>query len=477
VLFRVAGVVQISGTLDITGGNGGGAGGSFAAGGAAGAGGFAGADSRQGDAGSCTFSSRGNCTSFQTYLNACQQARNIFPASDNGTGPGRGLAGGEGYTDRTEDNKSVFGTSGGGGASHARAGSAGEDRRNALGTPGTAGPSCSSFVEVRLSGVIGVRSMPGPAYGDRKVLEVNLGGSGGGAGGANYTERFGTNQQAGGAGGGGGGAVTIVSSGSILAVGGIINASGGDGGKGALRSSNATQSWDSVTGGGGGGSGGTIALISGDSLDLTGAVVNATGGDGGARANAGTTVSCNACNAGGDGGDGFIFLMDADGEIDGFSPAAAGEYDADPRGVLTIEPFSATRFSSISAITELFPMTAANPRYVELDLDVDVIGNVNPDQIIRVVVSSAKSDREDPLTADPSSELAAITMVELSFSAGGTKVTRVGDMADLNEIAGSPNREAFVRVRSEFEYTRGVEAALGPFASMDEFRISYRFNE
>ena len=476
VLFRVAGIVQISGTLDIAGQAGGDAGGTSAGGGLSGAGGFAGADSRQGDAGNCSFRST-SCTDFVNYLNSCRQAAALFPASDNGTGPGRGLAGGEGYTSRTRDNKAIFGTSGGGGGSHARSGQAGEDRRNVGAPPGSSGPNCSVFVNVRLSGVVGVRGMPGPVYGDRNILDVNLGGSGGGSGGASHTERFGTNQQAGGAGGGGGGSVTIVAAGSILAIGGIIDASGGNGGRGAIRSSTTTQSWDAVTGGGGGGSGGSIALISGDTLDLSGAVVNTTGGSGGARANEGLTVSCNACNAGGDGGDGFIFLMDADGEIDGFSPSDAGEYDSDPRGVLTIQPFSTARFSSISAITELFPMTAANPRYVELDLDFDVVGNVNPDQVIRVVLSSAKSNREDPLLADPASELPGIVMAELTFSSGGTKVTKMGDMADLNEIAGSPDREAFVRVRSEFEYTNGVEAALGPFASMDEFTISYRFNE
>jgi len=65
----------------------------------------------------------------------------------------------------------------------------------------------------------------------------------------------------------------------------------------------------------------------------------------------------------------------------------------------------------------------------------------------------------------------------LQYESGSTKVIITGEMGDLNEINGSPDREAFVRIRSEFSYEVGVEAALGPFASIDTFVVTYRFNE
>jgi hypothetical protein len=49
-------------------------------------------------------------------------------------------------------------------------------------------------------------------------------------------------------------------------------------------------------------------------------------------------------------------------------------------------------------------------------------------------------------------------------------------MNELNDTPGTADRRAFVRVRAAFEYDNGVEAALGPFASMDEVKISYSFN-
>ena len=41
---------------------------------------------------------------------------------------------------------------------------------------------------------------------------------------------------------------------------------------------------------------------------------------------------------------------------------------------------------------------------------------------------------------------------------------------------GSPNRDAFVRIRADFKYTNAVEAALGPYAMMDELTIRFTFN-
>ena len=69
---------------------------------------------------------------------------------------------------------------------------------------------------------------------------------------------------------------------------------------------------------------------------------------------------------GGNGGKGFIFLMDADGIIEGLNPASPGEYDNFANGVLTISEFTTGRFSSVSAITELFGMRSADPVYLQL---------------------------------------------------------------------------------------------------------------
>ena len=285
VLFRVQGITQISGTLDVSGSNGGKGGGPVAAAGESGAGGFDGAESRQG---ARCYATANSCRNFDEFLNQCQAANNVFPASKNGTGPGRGLAGGEVYPYYYVDGRTTFpvGT-GGGGGSHATSGQIGQDRGNAGGAPGTAGPNCSTFFNVRNSGVIGVRGMPGPTYGDREIKEVTLGGSGGGSGGSvHYYTSFAANQ-AGGGGGGGGGSVTVVSAGAIIAIGGQIDASGGAGGKGAFTIGYTYYNYEAISGGGGGGSGGAIALISGDFIDLTGAAVSAAGGDAGLAAHIG----------------------------------------------------------------------------------------------------------------------------------------------------------------------------------------------
>ena len=486
VTLRVTGLVQIAGILDLAGTDGGDGGKSFGTGGDAGAGGYGGADAGGGWSGSC-YHNKGSstCSAFADYLNNCSSAKGAFPGAKNGQGPGRGLAGGDGWVYYAQDNKSNYGTSGGGGASHATQGTAGEDRFNVGQAEGTSGRCGPSNWPTKLSGVIGVRSMPGPSYGDREVIDNNMGGSGGGAGGANFNYYNGGNF-AGGAGGGGGGSVTIVAASDILVQGGRIDASGGDGGQGGIRNiypSNNSTNWDKVTGGGGGGAGGTISLISGGNLALTGATLDASGGAAGDRANAGSAASCNACSAGGEGGKGFIFLMDADGSIEGFVPNAPGEYDNDPRGIMTISAFNADRFSSITAVTELFPMTAANPAYRdynktaegELDGD-DIKGLVSPEQRIRVYVSSAKSNVDDPRLPDLLSEMTAYEVALLEYKNGGTAVVITGDMSDLNLTPGSPDREAFVRVQARFEYERSVEAALGPFAAIDEVRITYDFN-
>ncbi|MHC4931977.1 MAG: hypothetical protein ACYTGV_07300 [Planctomycetota bacterium] len=473
ILFRVAGIVQINGTIDLAGGDGGNAGGNAAVGGSAGAAGYPGGRAKMPNA-SCT-NSHPSCSTFATFLNACPQANAVFPNSFNGTGPGRGYAGGEVYTyDYIDDRTNLSGT-GGGGASHATLGTAGEDRRNAGGAPGSPGSACGQNVGVYNSGVVGVRGQPGPdTYGDREAIKVVLGGSGGGAGGSCYGWGGVAKKQAGAGGGGGGGSIAIYASGPILATGADIVATGGDGGDGALGIYSAPNNWISVSGAGGGGSGGTITLISGDNLTLTNSTINATGGAGGDRADTGG-VNCTTCNAGGDGGKGFIFLMDEDGEIEGHIPGTPGEYDNYANGILTISEFNTARFSTISAITELFALPAADPDYLPLSPS-DVVAHVNAGQRIRLYASSAKADLTDPLQPDVGSELAPMFEVALVRAIpNGIVVDITGDMGDLNP-SGVPARDAFVRVRGMFEYDNGVEAALGPFAWMDEFTVTVRFN-
>ena len=134
ILFRVTGLVQVSGTIDIAGGAGGGGGGGNAVGGTAGDGSFDGGCSRRGSA-SCTNAWGSNCQRFSTYLNACSAAKKSFPNALNGIGPGRGYPGGEIYNyDLTDDrNTSATGT-GGGGAGPAFTGGDGENRMDVAGT-------------------------------------------------------------------------------------------------------------------------------------------------------------------------------------------------------------------------------------------------------------------------------------------------------------------------------------------------------
>ena len=95
---------------------------------------------------------------------------------------------------------------------------------------------------------------------------------------------------------------------------------------------------------------------------------------------------------------------------------------------------------------------------------------------VRVVVSSAKSNPEEPLLPDLLSELAPFEVALLEFKDGATTVTVTGDTRNLDLIPDAPDREAFVRVQARFEYDDGVQAALGPFATIDEVTIKYDFN-
>jgi hypothetical protein len=270
--------------------------------------------------------------------------------------------------------------------------------------------------------------------------------------------------------------MTILASGSIIASGGEIDASGGDGGQGALFNQYTFQSsWRQASGAGGGGAGGSIVLISGDAIQLGGTSIDARGGTGGDRANVGTNVTCNRCNAGGDGGRGFIFMMDKDGQIEGMLPGSPGEYDGFANGVLTISEFNTDRFSSISAITELFPVNAADPNYQELQAS-DVVAVVSVGQSIALYASSCPADPDDPTfpdTRDDGQELPGVRVANIRYGGGPVVVDIVpGAMSGLD----TAQRDAFVRLRAVFDYTDGVEAALGPFAAMDEVTVRFQFN-
>ncbi len=496
-----SGLVQISGTIDASGSDGdmaslppnaatGGIG-LNAQGGVGGPGGFDGGFARTGRrAGGTT--SFGGCNSLDAWVNVAGGRPAQFPNSFKGDGPGRGNAGGENFLVNQQDSVSIGSPSGsgGGGASHASAGTFGEDRFNggsggAMGSPIGSFGKCSRW-GIANSGVIGVRGAPGPVYGDREALD-NTGGSGGGAGGAmngwNQTQNA---VGSGGGGGGGGGFLEILAAGSIN-VNGKIDVSGGAGGDGDFWKWT-NQNWTVTTGAGGGGSGGTLSLVSGDGIDLTGGMLDASGGAGGIRSvpDSGYSGACNSCNAGGDGGTGFIFLMDADGIIFGLNPGVPtggtlNNYDNFESGFLSIRGFDPNRFGGANAITELFPIGAPNPTYLPFQPG-DIIGNANPAQTIDVFMSSAAPDRLNPSSPDLLTETAQFAIAKISFGGGSTVIDifdkglgTFGDIAtDLN--TGALSRDAFVRVVATFDYTNPKEAALGPFLSMDRVIVRYSFN-
>jgi hypothetical protein len=62
------------------------------------------------------------------------------------------------------------------------------------------------------------------------------------------------------------------------------------------------------------------------------------------------------------------------------------------------------------------------------------------------------------------------------FEAGATVVdVTVPDLTGLNPDGG-PARDAFARIRADYSYTNGVEAAVGPFAYLDEVTLHIAFN-
>ena len=155
-------------------------------------------------------------------------------------------------------------------------------------------------------------------------------------------------------------------------------------------------------------------------------------------------------------------------------PGLPGDYDTYALGALTISGFNADRFSSIQAITELFNVGASDPAYNAMSAG-DVLANVSKEQAIRVFASSAKGDLDEPLLPNPTTEMGAIEIAVATHAAGSVNVAIIGDMSLLNPI-GSPDRDAFTRIDARFEYVDPVEAALGPFASIDQVDISFTFN-
>jgi len=483
------GLVQINGTLSARGGDGGrgfstGGGGPQVAttpgfAGTAGPGGWAGGQANSPQSGQSQFTTMG-CGSFDVYLSATGVVKSKFPHSLKGEGPGRGNQGGEAYQLQQQQGHSDNTGTGGGGGSYATKGERGEDRFNNIlktSTTSTGQPGKCGRWGAPASSLIGLRGMPGPTYGDRELLDITSGGSGGGSGGGIHGwYNSGGGVASGGGGGGGGGFLEVISAGSIVVAGGTVTVAGGDGGKGAFQSLR-NGAWTRVAGSGAGGSGGGLSLISTNGIDLAGAVIDARGGTGGPRPNNPPSVqTCNSCNAGGDGGKGFIHLMDPDGIIPALGVQGfAGNYDDFEFGVLSVRQFTPVRFGGIAAVTELFNVRAANPDYLAM-ADTDVVGNVNDGQEIVISLSSAKADVENPLIADLTTELLpAIEIARVKSAGGGSVVDITGDMTALNQFP-TPDREAYLRVIADFDYDDPSQAALGPFASLDEVTATFTFN-
>jgi hypothetical protein len=484
----VRGQVLVNGTLDAGGSEGTDGSLKLSPPGAGGPGGFGGGRSPKGDK-SCTLYGGNSCSSFDGFLNICPGAKAWFPFALKGEGPGRGNQGGDSIPYWAQFNSGGVTSSGdntgtgGGGGSHATSGGKGEDRINAGGTPGSAGPSCSIYGTPN-SSVLGARGEPGPTYGDRSARDW-IGGSGGGGGGSvgEHAGAIGAYGTSGGSGGGGGGFLEIVASGAISVIGGgKISVAGGAGGAGYFEANVSPQygttyqsSWNTVSGGGGGGAGGTISLVSGGDISIVGGLLDARGGAGGAAANTGG-LNNGGCNAGGAGGRGFLYVMDVDGAIAGLGGGSlpAGQYDSFTYGVLTVSQFDLSRFGGIAAITEMFRLPAADPDYEPIASG-DILANVSAGQRIRIYASSAKADPVHPLQPDVATETPRVEVALVHFVSGATAVDITGDMNNLNP-AGTPDRDAFTRINATFEYDNGIEAATGPFAFVDSVTVRFTFN-
>ncbi len=152
-----------------------------------------------------------------------------------------------------------------------------------------------------------------------------------------------------------------------------------------------------------------------------------------------------------------------------------GDHDSFEFGILSVRQFDPDRFGGIAAVTELFNVGSANPMYLPM-ADTDVLGNVNAGQKIIISLSSAKGDPDNPLLPALISELLpAVEIARVEPAGGGSAVDITGDMSALNQF-GTPDREAFIRVIADFDYDDPAQAALGPFASLDEVTTTFSFN-
>ncbi|MCZ6571932.1 MAG: hypothetical protein O7C98_02065, partial [Planctomycetota bacterium] len=495
VLILSVGLVQITGTITARGQNGtqgpsgGTAGGGTNLGGAGGPGGFRGGTGKDGIV--SRNPGTGQCSEFQGFLDANTSAKNGFPFTQPGEGPGRGMAGGEMYSIYYSQH-GTFGAppTGGGGGSHGGVGEAGEDRHNATGATGTSGPACTSSCttapgcqgrfSVKNSGVIGIRGQPGALYGDREIADVIAGGSGGGAGGTrhHYTGATFGGAVGGGSGGGGGGSIAIYAGDSIC-FGGKLDVRGGDGGGGTFNTRN---NWHLPNGSGGGGSGGNIALISATGIEVTGGsdALDTTGGAGGARPNPPGT--CTGCNAGGDGGMGIIFLMDPDGVVDGLAPGIGFqngpqiEYSTVAFGLLTISEFvSGGRFAPTVMYTELFSVGAANPTFTNMSPG-DFVAESFAGQDLVFFVSGTRVDPDDPLLPDFAVEIAEFRIATIENNLGTPVTTINTPLGMLNGSDGTPERDEFMRARIDFLYDDPVQSAVGPLMTCDRIRFPFELN-
>ncbi len=132
------------------------------------------------------------------------------------------------------------------------------------------------------------------------------------------------------------------------------------------------------------------------------------------------------------------------------------------------------RSGGASAITELYALRVANPRFLPL-LEGDIEANATGGTL-EIRVASAKADVENPTLPDQTTEglhfeVAKVTVV----AGGGSAVDITGDMEDLN-VSGVPARDAFMRVVVVFTYDIASTAAFGPFMKIDELTATFTSN-
>ena len=159
---------------------------------------------------------------------------------------------------------------------------------------------------------------------------------------------------------------------------------------------------------------------------------------------------------------GFILLMDPDGQVPSLGiDGIEGDHDDFEFGVLSVRQFDAGRFGGIAAVTELFNVRAANPRYLPL-AQADVTGNVNDAQKIIISMSSAQGDADNPLLPDLTTELLpALEQARVIPAGAGSAIDITGDMTALNQF-GTPNREAYPARHCGLRLRRSVAGGARP---------------